>query len=374
MRLSFLAVPTTALLLVLLSGCEPSASQAAPPPPEVRVTLPEQKQIQDWDEYTGRFAAEQSVEIQARVSGYLQAVHFEDGQNVKTGDLLFTIDPRPYQAAVDQAQAEVEQARAALDFSRLEYTRGEQLWKSKSISKEDYDQRRLAWERASAELSAAHAALEQAQLELGFTQIKAPISGRISNFYVSPGNLISSGSNATVLTSIVSRDPIHFYISASERDALKHLRLHGGQPGADRAITQVELKLADEEDFGHIGRVDFVDNRIDSASGTVRVRARFSNPEGLFVPGMFARLRVPISEPYQALLIPDLAIGSDHDFKFVYVIDENNTAQYRRVELGPLQGELRVIRSGLDAGDRVIIGGIQRVRPGSVVTPVSAEQ
>lgn len=374
MRLSFLAVPATVLLLALLSGCEPSASQAAPPPAEVRVTLPEQKQIQDWDEYTGRFAAEQSVEIQARVSGYLQAVHFEDGQNVKTGDLLFTIDPRPYQAAVDQAQAEVEQARAALDFSRMEYTRGEQLWKSKSISKEDYDQRRLAWERASAELSAAHAALEQAQLELGFTQIKAPISGRISNFYVSPGNLISSGSNATVLTSIVSRDPIHFYINASERDALKHLRLHGGQPGADQAITRVELKLADEEDFGHIGQVDFVDNRIDSASGTVRVRARFSNPEGLFVPGMFARMRVPVSEPYQALLIPDLAIGSDHDFKFVYVLDQDNTAQYRRVELGPLQGELRVIRSGLDANDRVVIGGIQRVRPGSVVTPVSAEQ
>jgi RND family efflux transporter MFP subunit len=362
-------------LLLALAGCGESEQKQAPPPPPVTVAKPVKRQIVDRDEYVGRFVAVDMVEIRARVSGYLEKVHFQDGQIVKAGDLLFTIDRRPFQNALDQAQAALAQARANLAYAEADLVRAQTLVSAKNISEQVFEQRTQAKRVAEASVAANEALVRQATLDLQFTELKAPVTGRIGDRRVAPGNLVTGGTtgNTTLLATIVTIDPIRFEFTADEGAFLRYTRLGGdGRDLQTRAAaTTVELKLLDEADFAHKGTIDFVDNVIDQSSGTIRGRAQFANPTGLFTPGMFGRVRVPASPPYEALLVPDAAIGTEQVRKFVYVVDGENTVRQKYVTLGALQGDLRVIKSGLDAEDRVIVNGLMRARPNAKVTPLA---
>ena len=358
----------------LLAGCgDGPKQQAAPPPPAVTVAEPTKRNVSDFDEYVGRFVAVNSVEVRARVSGYLEGVHFKDGQLVKQGDLLFTIDKRPFQNAAEQARAAVTQTKSNLAFTTADFERGQQLVKEKTITEQTFEQRSQAYRNAQASVSSAEAALRTSQLDLEFTELKAPIDGRIGDRRVSPGNLVTGGSggNTTLLATIVSTDPIRFEFTFDEASYLRYERASttGTDVASRGAGVQVALKLIDEPDFIHKGSMDFVDNVIERTTGTIRGRASFSNANGVFTPGMFARVRVPASAPYEALLVPDSAIGSEQVRKFVLVVDGENTARAKYVTLGPRDGALRVIKSGLAPTDKVVINGMARVRAGQKVTP-----
>jgi membrane fusion protein, multidrug efflux system len=366
------------LASLLLSACgESQQQQAAPPPPAVTVAAPIKREIVDHDEYVGRFVAVNSVEVRARVSGYLEKIHFTDGQVVKEGDLLFTIDKRPFQTALDQAKANLQRARADLAFAESDLERASQLVRDKTITQQVYDQRTQVKKVAEASVAAQEAAVRQAELDLEFTELRAPVTGRIGDRRVSPGNLVTGGAGGTttLLATIVSTDPIWFEFTFDESSYLRYERMaaNGNSNGSDIATrggsTQVRLKLIDENDFVHVGRMDFIDNVIDKASGTIRGRAVFANRANIFTPGMFARVQVPGSPRYEALLIPDSAIGSEQARKFVYVVRPDNSVAQKYVVLGPLSEGDRVIRSGLEADDRVIVSGLMRVRPGVKVTP-----
>jgi multidrug efflux system membrane fusion protein len=357
-----------------LGGCGDSQNHAAaPPPPAVTVANPTKRTIVDQDEYVGRFVAVDSVEVRARVSGYLDRVHFEDGQIVKQGDLLFTIDKRPFQASLDQANANLAQAKANLAFTASDLARGQQLVRDKTITEQTFDQRTQAKRVAEASVQAQEAAVQQSMLDLEFTELKAPVAGRIGDRRVSPGNLVTGGAggNTTLLATIVSTDPIRFEFTFDETAYLRYERL--SQQGRDvtsrEGSAYVSLRLIDEPDFMHPGRLDFVDNVVDRASGTIRGRAVFSNGSGLFTPGMFARIRVPGSPAYPALLVPDVAIGSEQARKFVLVLDNENVARPKYVVLGDTYDGLRVIKDGIAADDRVVTNGVARIRPGQKVTP-----
>jgi len=365
----------------LLAGCGEGQKQqqAGPPPPAVTVAPPVQRTVTDYDEYVGRFIAVNSVEVRARVSGYLDAVHFTDGQLVKDGDLLFTIDKRPFQNAVAQARATLSAAQSNLAFTEADYTRGQQLVKEKTITDQTFEQRSQAFRNARAAVSGAEAQVRTAELDLEFTELRAPIAGRIGDRRVTPGNLVTGGTggNTTLLATIVSTDPIYFEFTFDEASYLRYERNAGkGADIASRgASVPVGLKLIDEKDFSHDGRMDFVDNVIDRTSGTIRGRAVFANAKGVFTPGMFARVRVPATSPYQALLVPDTAIGSEQVRKYVLVVDAQNKTVQKYVTLGQLvDGKLRVIKEGLAADDKVIVNGIARVRPGQVVAPQAEGQ
>ena len=370
--------PFTAVWLVLgaaaLAGCGESQNRAvAPPPPSVTVANPVKRTVIDQDEYVGRFVAVDSIEVRARVSGYLDKVHFEDGQIVKQGDLLFTVDKRPFQASLDQAKANLAQAKANLAFAESDLARGQQLVREKTITEQTFDQRTQAKRVAEASVQAQEAAVQQAALDLQFTELKAPITGRIGDRRVSPGNLVTGGTSGTttLLATIVSTDPIRFEFTFDEAAYLRYERLskQGQDVTSREGSVYVSLRLIDEEDFGHAGRLDFVDNVIDRASGTIRGRAEFANKAGLFTPGMFARIRVPGSPAYPALLLPDEAIGSEQARKYVLVVDKDNIARPKYVVLGDLFEGLRVVKQGLAADDRVVVNGVARVRPGQKVTP-----
>jgi RND family efflux transporter MFP subunit len=367
---------TALLMTVLLTGCGGKSDPVPkPPPPTVTVARPLVKQVTDWDEYTGRLAAVDSVKVRARVSGYLKSVHFKDGAFVSKGDLLFVIDPRPYQAALDRAKARADQAKAQLELARDERARAERLFESNAVSQQEFQARVQAEREAAARLEAAQAAVHAARLNLGFTHVRAPISGRISREFVTDGNLISGGTaNSTLLTTIVSLDPIYVYFTADERSVLRYMRLarRGIRPSSRDFRNPVRLQLADEKDFPHKGYMDFVDNQIDEATGTMMGRAVIPNPNYLLVPGLFARVKLRGEGPYKALLVPDEAIGTDQVQKFVYVLGKNNIIARRQVQLGEVIGGLRVIRAGLSADDEVVIKGIQRVQAGSPVTPERA--
>ncbi|MBX6425199.1 MAG: efflux RND transporter periplasmic adaptor subunit [Variibacter sp.] len=357
-----------------LAGCGEAQQPApAPPPPAVTVAKPVQRMIVDKDEYVGRFVAVDMVEVRARVSGYLEKVHFVDGQLVKQGDLLFTIDRRPFQNALDQAKANLAQARANLAYAEADLARAQQLVRERTISEQVYEQRVQAKKTAEASVAANEAAVRQATLDLEFTELRAPIAGRIGDRRVSPGNLVTGGTggNTTLLATIVSIDPIRFEFTFDEASYLRYKRLaeEGPDIASRGARTKVALKLLDEQGFPHQGTMDFVDNVIDRTSGTIRGRAVLANGDGLFTPGMFARVEVPASAPYQALLIPDGAIGSEQVRKFVLTVDGENVARQRYVKLGPLVDGLRVVKEGLKPDDRVIVDGLMRVRPGQKVTP-----
>jgi RND family efflux transporter MFP subunit len=353
-----------------LTGCGPSV---APPPaaaPEVSVARPLVRQVTDWDEYTGRLEAVDAVEIRARVTGYLQSRHFDEGALVDKGDLLFVIDPRPYEAVLDRARAELERAQIRLDLAQNDFERAERLFRSRAISEEELDARSKERQEATAALTAARAAERSAELEVEFTRVHAPVSGRIGRELVSEGNLVSGGSpQSTLLTTIVSLHPIHVYFTADERAFLRYQRLdqEGERESSRTAENPVRLQLADEEGFPHIGHMDFVDNRIDRATGTMQGRAVFPNPDHFLTPGIFARVQLQGRGPYDALMIPDAAIGADQAERFVYVVDEAGVAQRRPIELGRRIGEHRIVASGLEPDDVVIVDGLQRVRAGSAV-------
>jgi RND family efflux transporter MFP subunit len=365
-----------AVLAPLLAACGQSASQpqsAAPPPPQVTVAKPVTKMIADADEYVGRFVAVESVEVRARVSGYLDAIHFQDGQIVKKGDLLFTIDRRPFEATLVQAQASLAQARANLAFAESDLTRAQGVAVGSVITQQTLDQRMQAKRVAQATVAAQEAAVTQAGLDLEFTELRAPVSGRIGDRRVSTGNLVTGGTsgNTSLLATIESIDPIRFEFTLDEASYLRygHLAKDGTDAPDHGLAVPIKLKLIDEPGFAHEGRMDFVDNAIDRAFGSIRARAVFANPKGTFTPGMFGRVSVAAAPAAEALLVPDAAIGSEQVGKFVLVVDAENVARPKRVTLGPVVGGLRVVTEGLAADDNVIVNGLMRARPGVKVTP-----
>jgi RND family efflux transporter MFP subunit len=364
---------------VALAGCDQGGTQAqpqpkgAPPPPGVVVSQPLQREIVEWDEYTGRFDSVETVEMRARVSGYLTEVHFKDGQAVKQGDLLFVIDPRPCERALEQAQAELLQAQTKEQNSNLDVVRGKPLVERRIISEKTFDDRESLVREARAAVKVAEAKVKTAELEVSFTRIASPITGRISRTLVTAGNWISAGSvsGATLLTTIVSQDPIYIYFDVSENNYIKYKRLaeRGESSDAAELGAPVEIALPDERGFPHKARLDFLDNRLDQGTGTLRARAVLPNRAGLFSPGLFARVRVTGTPRYMAVLLPDEAIGTDQTNKFVYAVGEDGTVARKSIALGPLHQGLRVVREGLTGEDWVITRGLQRARPGQKVTP-----
>lgn len=365
------------IVLALLAGCSGSeeATQSAP---EVTVQTPEVRTIVDWDEYTGQFEAVESVEVRARVSGYLQQIYFREGSIVRRGTLLAQIDPRPFQAALAESRAALQGALTRRDLAVADLQRAELLLSEQAISQEEYDARVQARRETQTSVAAAQAAVRQAQLELGFTQIRAPVTGRIGAREITVGNLVSGGGpTSTLLTTIFSVDPIYFTFTANEAAYLNYYRQNreGSRPSSRDVANPVRLRLQDEEAFVHEGRMTFVDNRVDPDTGTVEGRAIFENDDGLFIPGMFGRLQLLGSSEYEAILVPDAAILSDQSNKIVMVVNAEDIVEPRTVELGSLQeSNMRVIRSGLARTDRVIVGGLMRARPGNPVVPVVADE
>ena len=364
-------VPLVSLMLFanVLAGCDGKPSANSPPPPAVTVAHPLQKSITEWDEYTGRFTALETVEIRARVSGFIDSVHFQEGQIVKKDDLLFVIDQRPYQIAVELAKADIQRAQAKLDIATDDVNRATPLVQSKTLTEREFDTRQSVQRDAAGQLASANAALKQAQLNLEWTEVRAPIGGRISDKRVDAGNLISGGqTGATLLSVIVSIDPIHFVFDGSETDFLHYLRLAaaGTRPSSRDAPNPVAVRLADETEFTHMGRMDFVDNAINPKTGTIRGRAVFDNKDGFLTPGFFGRLRL-FGGTHDALLIPDAAIASDQASKIVFTVADDGMVGTKRVELGPIVDGLRVVRSGLAPTDRIVIDGLPRARPGQKV-------
>jgi len=356
----------------LLLFALPAGARAQGPVPEVVVSRPLAKTIPRWDEYTGRFEALKQVEVRARVSGALEKINFTDGQFVKVGDVLFTIDQRPYQIAVDSARAELARAQAQAAMSTRDYARAQEMTQGRTITARDVDQRRASNEIAKAQVSSAEAALRNAELNLEWTQVRAPISGRVSDRRVDPGNLVQGGqAGATLLTTIVTLDPIHFVFDASEADYIRYARAAERQKETSREFKNpVTVRLADEAEWTRRGVMDFLDNQINRRSGTIRGRAIFDNKDYFLTPGTFGRLRL-FSGDVPALLIPDSAIVSDQTSKTVLVVSDDNKIIAKSVSLGPIYRGLRVIQSGLDAKDRLVIGGLANpmVRPGATVQP-----
>lgn len=362
-----------AALLVgpLLTGCEKATLQAAPPP-VVSVVEPISREVIEWDEYICRLEAVETVEVRARVSGYLDNVHFKEGKEVKKGDLLFTIDPRPYGAEYDRADAEYQRALSQAELAKNDAERARRLIATQAISEEDFDTKVTTYTAAEAAAKSAKAAMDAARLDLDFTEIHAPIDGRISRALVTKGNLISSGvAGSSLLTTIVSLDPLYCYGDADEQAVLKYIQLsrEGKRDSARDREIPAEMGLANESGFPHQGYMDFVDNRVDPNTGTIRARGVFPNTDHRLSPGFFGRIRIPGSGRYPALLIPDRAVSSDQAQKFLYIVNAEQRVEFRPVTIGPMIDGLRVVKSGLTAGERLIVEGLMRVRPGVVVDP-----
>jgi len=362
-----------AALLFLADGCQKSAEQPpAPPPAPVTVSRPAARDVTEWDEYQGRMEAVDMVEVRARVTGYLESVNFKDGADVKQGDLLFVIDPRPYQSDLDRAGADLQQAETKFELASNDLVRGERLLKARAISAEEADARNNAARTSVAAIQSARAAVEMAKLNMEYTRVTAPISGRIGRKLITEGNLVNGNQGqATLLATIVSLDPIYCYFDADERSIIKYQRLarEGKGDNIRDGKMACELELADETGFPHKGVLDFVDNQVDPATGTMRVRGVFANPDRILQPGFFARVRVPGSAKYPALLIPDQAVGTDQGQKFVYAVDDQNTVEYKVVDLGPMIDGLRIVRQGLLSNDWIIVNGLMSARPGAKVNP-----
>jgi RND family efflux transporter MFP subunit len=362
--------------LTLLLFAPPAGARAEGPIPEVVVSRPLARTIPRWDEYTGRFEALKQVEVRARVSGALEKINFTDGQFVKVGDVLFVIDQRPYQIAVDSARAELVRAQAQAAMSARDYGRAQEMTQGRTITVRDVDQRRASNEIAKAQVLSADAALRNAELNLEWTQVRAPISGRVSDRRVDPGNLVQGGqAGATLLTTIVTLDPIHFVFDASEADYIRYARAAEERKDKSGELkNRVSVRLADEKEWTRRGVMDFVDNQINRRSGTIRGRAIFDNKDYFLTPGTFGRLRL-YGGDVSALLVPDAAVVSDQTSKTVLVVSGDDKIVAKSVTLGPIQMGLRVIESGLDAKDRIVIGGLANpmVRPGATVQPKEGE-
>jgi RND family efflux transporter MFP subunit len=367
-------VAVVGLALLVSGGC---TKQPAPTPsvkpPDVVVARPLVRTVTDYEDFTGRTEAYRTIEVRARVSGYLNKVNFVEGSEVKKGEVLFEIDPRLFEAQLQRANAVLNQAQAHLRRLDQDLDRATSLLPRNAISREEYD--KIAGDRseAAAAVSVARASVEAAKLNLAYTKVVAPISGRISRRLLDPGNLIKA--DETVLTSIVSDDPIYAYFDIDERTLLRLRRMVRQTQSifVRKQDVPVMLGLSDEEGFPHVGKIDFSDNRLDPMTGTLRVRGVFDNPQHLLSPGLFVRIRLPIGHPYEAILIAEQALGTDQGQKFVYVVNEQNEVEYRRVQVGSVFDGLRVITEGLGKDERVIISGLQRARAGLVVEPRQVE-
>jgi membrane fusion protein, multidrug efflux system len=375
-RIAVAVVAAAAVCGAILFATSRAGLTAAKRPPsaaavQVSVATVVRRSVATWDEFSGRLEAVDQVDVRSRVSGAVQSVHFREGALVRAGDLLVTIDPAPYAADVERAQAQVGAAEARLMNRRGEQQRAERLWREDAIAQRELDERTDGLREAEANLRAAQAALTSAKLSLSYTQVRAPIAGRIGKFEVTVGNLVAAGPGAPVLTTLVSVDPIYASFDADEQVIVRALQ---EIPGADGNRTQIDripvrMGTAGTEGTPHEGRLQLIDNKVDVRSGTVRVRARFDNARGALIPGQFARIRLGRAKATEALLVPERAIGTDQNKKFVLVVDGDDKVAYREVALGPAHEGLRIVARGLEPGDRVIVNGLQRVRPG---TPVQA--
>lgn len=375
-RLSLTTLVGCILALGVSSCTKAPAPATSLAPAKVTVAKPIPQRLTEWDEFPGRLGAVASVEVRARVSGYLESTHFAEGRIVKAGDLLYVIDPRRYAAEHARAKAELERAQATLELAKSESERAARLIKTNAISAEEADVKTKAYAGAVASLAAAQAQLDQAQLELDFTRVTAPISGRVGRKMITEGNLIVGGTkDAHVLTTIVQLDPIYVYFDVDERSALKYRELArtGKRESALFSTIPAEMGLANQEGFPQKGKVDFVDNEISSTTGSIKARAVFPNPDRLMSPGFFARLRIPGTGEYDAMLVRDAAIGSDQGRPFVYVVGRDGKVSQRTVVIGQLEGGLRVVREGLAAEDRVVINGLMAVRAGAAAEAEETE-
>ncbi|GGL25945.1 MexE family multidrug efflux RND transporter periplasmic adaptor subunit [Pseudomonas brenneri] len=364
--LKHLRYPLALLAVLVMSACGKAPEQAAAmPASKVSVAKVLEQPVNEWDEFTGRLEAPETVQIRPRVSGQIDQVAFTEGALVKKGDLLFQIDPRPFQAEVRRLEAQLQQTRAAASRSDNEAQRGERLRQSNAISAELADSRTTAAQEARAAVAGIQAQLDLAKLNLSFTRVISPISGRVSRAAITAGNLVTA--DVTELTSVVSTDKVYAYFDADERVYLKYTEL--ARQGRRGATTPVYLGLSNEDGNPHLGQMNFVDNQVNPATGTIRGRAVFDNTDGRFTPGLYARLKLVGSGTYSAVLITDEAVGTDLGKKFVLVMDGDNKSAYRAVELGPKIEGLRIVRSGLTKDDTIIVKGLQRVRPGSPVAP-----
>ncbi|MBD9416207.1 efflux RND transporter periplasmic adaptor subunit [Pseudomonas sp. PDM16] len=362
--------PLAIAAMLVLSACG-KGEQASQQMPAAKVSIAEviEQPINEWDEFTGRLEAPESVEVRPRVSGYIDKVAFDEGSLVKKGDLLFQIDPRPFQAEVKRLQAQLQQARASQTRANNEARRGERLRQSNAISAELADARASAATEAQAAVAATQAELENAQLNLSFTRITSPIDGRVSRAEITEGNLVGAGQS--LLTSVVSTDKVYAYFDADERVFLKYIEL-ARKAGSDaRGASPVYLGLSSESGHPHAGQLDFLDNQVNPRTGTIRGRAVFDNSKGEFTPGLYARLKLVGSSTYAAALIKDEAVGTDLGKKFVLVLGDNNTVNYRAIELGPKLEGLRIVRTGLAKGEKIVVNGLQRAMPGATVDPQS---
>jgi RND family efflux transporter MFP subunit len=373
-RLNWPLLALTATVLFSV-GCGRQLAEQRPPPPAVTVAPVERQELVEWDEFTGRTEPVESVEVRPRVSGYIQEVRFQSGQLVKKDDVLFVIDPRWHKAEFDRRQAEFDQARVRLDNAKREADRTPQLLANKAISIEESDARQARYQEAKAALLAAQAALDSAKLDLEYTQVRAPIDGRVSRALLTEGNYVSGvAGTTTLLTTIVSVDPIYVYADIDENSLLKFNGLAQARKletnGAGK--IPVELQLADEQGFPHHGYIESFDNHLDPNTGSILLRAVFPNADGRVVPGLFARIRVPLSERHPVLLVDERAVGTDQAQKFVLTLTPTNTVAYRSVTLGPVIDGKRVVRSGLEPEEMIVVNGLQRVRPGMPVAPQEA--
>jgi RND family efflux transporter MFP subunit len=369
---STLAVSGVLLAALLgLSGCGSDATATAQPPaPQVSVASALERDVTEWDEFTGRLEAVESVDVRPRVTGYIESVNFTEGSTVRKGDLLFVIDPRPYRAELSKAEAELARAVARSELAVSDEARSEKLLDIKAVSREEYDSRVNGSREAKADVAAARAAVDSAKLNLEFTRITAPISGRVSKAVVTAGNLVTGGSNAaTLLTTVVSLDPMYVTFEGDEQIYLKYNELsrRGERASSRDAKNPVLMGLANEDGYPHSGAMVFVDNQVDPRTGTIRARASFENKDGYLTPGLFARVKLLGHNSYRAVLVDDRAIGTDQSQKFVYVVDAQNKVVYRQVKVGRLQDGLRIVQQGLQPGETVVVNGLQRVRPGVVV-------
>ncbi|MEL3952543.1 efflux RND transporter periplasmic adaptor subunit [Stenotrophomonas bentonitica] len=353
------------LAAAVLTACSGSHAEEAgmPPPPSVSAAPVLVKQVSQWDDFSGRVEAVESVELRPRVSGYIDKVNYVEGQEVKKGDVLFTIDARSYRAELDRATAELNRARTQAQVSRSEADRARRLSDQQAISTETWEQRRAVSEQALAQVQAAQAAVDAARLNMEFTQVRAPINGRAGRAMVTAGNLVTAGDSASVLTTLVSLDKVHVYFDADEGTFLRYAQMarKGERPSERDSELPVKVGLSGENGFPHEGKVDFLDNQVTRSTGTIRVRALLDNADRAFTPGLFARVQLLGSGQFQAMLIDDKAVLTDQDRKFVYVVDKDNKAQRRDIELGRNADGLRIVEQGLKAGDRVIVDGVQKV-------------
>jgi len=354
------------IVIPLLQACSRVDAQpagGAPPPPKIDVAQVVSRDVTEWDEFTGRLEAVHAVEIRPRVSGFVSAIRFDEGAMVHKGDLLFEIDARPFQAEVDRLRAELARANATVERAKSELARAERLSSDNAMSPEERDRRKAFAQESAAQVSAVQAALRAAELNLEFTHVTSPIDGRVGRAIVTVGNLVASGpGEPTLLTTVVSLDPIYASFEADEQTF--HHYISGRATG-----LPIHMALASEEGFPHKGELDFVDNQINPATGTIRGRTIFRNRDLSLTPGSFVRLRLPGSASYRALLIQDRAVGTDLDKRYVYVIGADGTIEYRAVQLGPVIDGLRVVRGGLKANDLVVVNGLQRIRPGAHIDP-----